>query len=332
MSNGLRSELDGCTVAVNWSTWLSDGLVGPPHADTRTTMSATVRRLRMCRDLSSVGLLRASRDRSGLRTKHPGTKYPGTKYHQNYERGTRHVRGTRASVPNRLDVDAALELLALPAPRAGIFGIEGDGCAGLATDARVADVVQREQRYLVRLRVHPDVLRRPHRKRAHFAERPSRRQTKRLHFGEIRPRRGLLTAQAREPHIVRVERRKERPDLVAGAAVVRARLPETRFRFGSAKIHEVQVPACGELVAIGIGLGEVMYGVEEKDRNGGATLPKHVQDDHVFGLEAARDARPASVAQTLRDHSSGRGHSAVGRRLADHVRISSSAFRTEIGR
>ena len=192
-------------------------------------------------------------------------------------------------------MDAAFELLALQRPERSFVGIERQRRAGLAADARVADgrtAAAAGYRALARSIQTSFVV--------HVAsgltlrsDLPTADETARLRR-DSRRRRGLLDGASPVNHMsYAVERRKERPDLVAGAAGVRARLPETRLRFGGAKVHEVQVPACGELVAIGVGLGEVMHGVEEQDRNVGSNLPQHVQDDHVFGLEAARDARPA---------------------------------------
>src|SRR6516165_3153619 len=61
----------------------------------------------------------------------------------------------------RLYVDAALEFLTLPAARPRVVGIGWHGRTGLATDARVADVIERQKRDPVRLGVLPHVLRRP---------------------------------------------------------------------------------------------------------------------------------------------------------------------------
>ena len=61
----------------------------------------------------------------------------------------------------RLDVNPAFELLALPAARARIVRIERQRRARLAADARVAELVERQQRDVVGLRVLPHVLRRP---------------------------------------------------------------------------------------------------------------------------------------------------------------------------
>ena len=54
------------------------------------------------------------------------------------------------------DVDPAFQFLALPAARAGVGWIERERCARLAADARVAEVVEGQQRDGVLLGVGPD--------------------------------------------------------------------------------------------------------------------------------------------------------------------------------
>src|SRR5450755_2621263 len=47
------------------------------------------------------------------------------------------------------DVDAAFQFAAGPTSRAGIFRIGRKGCAGLAADARIAKIVERQQGNIV---------------------------------------------------------------------------------------------------------------------------------------------------------------------------------------
>src|SRR5262249_54221238 len=94
----------------------------------------------------------------------------------------------------QLDVNAALELLSLPAAGSGIRGIERQRCARLASNARIADLIERQERNGVPGRIVPDLLRRPASQRADLADDLAARQRKRLDFFELRSRRRLLTA------------------------------------------------------------------------------------------------------------------------------------------
>src|SRR6187399_1263573 len=80
-----------------------------------------------------------------------------------------------------LNVDSALELLALPAARARVLRIERQRRARLAADARVAQFVERQQRNVVCLRVRPHVARGPASDRSDPGNRPSG-EIERLHF------------------------------------------------------------------------------------------------------------------------------------------------------
>ena len=55
-------------------------------------------------------------------------------------------------------------------------------------------------------------------------------------------------------------------------------------------VDQVEIPVGGHAVAVVVGLGEVVAGVEEDDGHFRADFADHVHDDHVFGLEAAGDA------------------------------------------
>ena len=64
-----------------------------------------------------------------------------------------------------------------------------------------------------------------------------------------------------------------------------------RFLLGHGQLGEnidqVQPPVPAEAIAIFVGLGKVIAGVEENDRHIADGLADQVDHDHVFGLEAA---------------------------------------------
>src|SRR4051812_13855396 len=75
-----------------------------------------------------------------------------------------------------LHVYPALQLLAAPAAGPVVAGLARQGRARLAADARVPELVERQERDLVRPRVGPDVAGVPVRQRADLAEHLARGQ------------------------------------------------------------------------------------------------------------------------------------------------------------
>src|SRR5688500_1023308 len=123
-------------------------------------------------------------------------------------------------------MNPALQLLTLPAARARIGGVERQRRAGLAADAGVAEIVQRQQRDAVLFRVAPHVLRRPRRERRDALDGPAAGEPERLAFLEIRARHRLIASKRRKPDVVSLEGGKERTHLVPRAARLGAfRLP-----------------------------------------------------------------------------------------------------------
>src|SRR6478609_5632973 len=55
-------------------------------------------------------------------------------------------------------------------------------------------------------------------------------------------------------------------------------------------IHQIQVPCRDHPIAVGVCVVEVIAGVQEQDGNVWYALTQHMQDNHVFSLEAARYA------------------------------------------
>src|SRR5262245_54298836 len=70
----------------------------------------------------------------------------------------------------RLDMYPALQLFARPAARPRVVRVQRKRRAGFAADARVAQLVERQQRDVVILRVLPDVARVPAGDRRHPAD------------------------------------------------------------------------------------------------------------------------------------------------------------------
>ena len=102
--------------------------------------------------------------------------------------------------------------------------------------------------------------------------------------------RRLLAPQSGEPDVVTAKRRKERPDLVPCATGFGALLPESRRRLVGSERHEIQVPARRDLVAVSVGLLEVMHRVQEQDRDVRPHGAQHMQQNDAVRLKARRDA------------------------------------------
>src|SRR5262249_9154382 len=162
------------------------------------------------------------------------------------------------------------------------------------------------------------VLRRPACYRAHLAQHLPGRQRERLDLGEVCARRRLLAAERGEPDVIPFERLEQRAHFVTRAAGVGVGLPQPGTGLGGLQVHEIQLPAAGQLVAVGIRLREVVEGVQEEHGDVGPDLAQHVDEHHAFGLEARRDARLFCRRQLP----GGNAQSVV------HVSISSRARRT----
>ena len=101
-------------------------------------------------------------------------------------------------------------------PERSFDGSSGSVVHGRAADARVALIVEREQRDVVRAGVRPHVGHRPGRERAHLPKDLAVRQRERFDLAEVRPARRLIAAQRREPHVVgRRARRRAAPPCAA---------------------------------------------------------------------------------------------------------------------
>jgi hypothetical protein len=123
-----------------------------------------------------------------------------------------------------------------------------------------------------------------------LANRLAVRQRKRFSLCQIHARRRLIAVTSGEPDVVRVERGKERFDLMFRAAGVGAGPPQSRCRFGGAQVHQAQIPRLREHVAVRVGLLEMVDGIEKQHRNIWALLPQHVEEDDTLRLEAAGHA------------------------------------------
>jgi hypothetical protein len=111
---------------------------------------------------------------------------------------------------------------------------------------------------------------------------------------QVRPRLKLLSSQAREPDVVRLERGEERIDLVASAARLRVLLPEAGAGLLCAQHDDVQPPPGRDLIAVdGTSRQSGVHRVEEEDRRvRGDLLAMQDRSEHdALGLEARGDAR-----------------------------------------
>src|SRR5690349_12212577 len=61
------------------------------------------------------------------------------------------------------------------------------------------------------------------------------------------------------------------------------------------KVRDVQMPRLLHFVAVGVGLLEVIAGIEEKHGNLGLSPAEQIEDDHVLSLKTARDARLTGI-------------------------------------
>src|SRR5580693_6628832 len=100
------------------------------------------------------------------------------------------------SVGPGLDVDAALELLALPPAGPRVRSVEGQRRARLAANARVSGIVERQQRNAVRPGVVPHLPGGPVSERAGLGQRLPGWQLETFDFFQRRARRRLLAPQS----------------------------------------------------------------------------------------------------------------------------------------
>src|SRR5919198_4077076 len=122
-----------------------------------------------------------------------------------------------------VDVDAALELVRPgPAPGPLVLAAGNGARARHAADRRVALVVQRVVRNLVHVDVGLDALGVPVDDGLHLPHPVALRP---LELLRVRARQRLLTADAGDPRVIRLESALERLDLANVAAAIRLRLP-----------------------------------------------------------------------------------------------------------
>src|SRR5580698_1740198 len=111
------------------------------------------------------------------------------------------VRG--AGTPRRtLQMDSALQFFPGPSARARIVRVYRKGGARDTTDARIAVIVQREQRDFVLAQVGPDRLCRPIGQRRDFAQVLAGGELEVVDRQKIGARFGLLSPKARKPGVV----------------------------------------------------------------------------------------------------------------------------------
>jgi hypothetical protein len=116
-------------------------------------------------------------------------------------------------------------------------------------------------------------------------------------FEEFGAAAGLFATEAGEPDFIFADGFEERLDFAEGAAAVGGGLVEDTeggfllgYGFFGEQVGEVEMPVGGDAVAIGVGVGEVVAGVEEEDGDVGAQFEGELEEEDVFGLEAAGEA------------------------------------------
>lgn len=211
-------------------------------------------------------------------------------------------------------MDTALELLAAPAAAARVGSRGRFGGAGFAADGGVALVVECEARDVVLAGVGFDAVPCPVGEDRDLLQRLAGGQAMVFDLLEAGAGRRLLAAQAGEPPGEGFERAHERLDLANLAAlggVDDVEKAEVGFVFGEGcerkRVDEVEIPVTGEAVTIFEERGEVITGLEKEDGDLWKMPAQHVQDDHIFGLEAGGETDVFAVrgAEDLGDEEFG---------------------------
>ena len=199
-------------------------------------------------------------------------------------------------------VDAAFQFRAAPAAGARVGACLRNGGAGLAADAAVAHVVERQVIDFIVGGVLPDLAPGPRGERADFQQHFAAGEFVVLDDLQVLARGRLFAAQAGEPDVILLQGFEKRLDLAQIAALAgigAVQDAELGFLLGDGffrrEILEIQIPGLGHAVAIGVGFGKVVAGIEKQHRNIRHALAQKVEDDHVLGLEAAGEAGRAAI-------------------------------------
>ena len=199
-------------------------------------------------------------------------------------------------------MNAAFQFLAAPTAGTQIVRIVGDRGAWLAADARIAAVVLRQVADLVCGGVFPDLAPSPIGERANFGQRLAGGQAVKFRLLQVFARGRLFAAQSGEPCFVRAQRVQERIDLAELAAfrgIVAIHDAKSGFLRGDRLfwngVDQVEIPFTRNRVAEFVCFGEVISRFEKKHRNRWDTFAEKMQDDHVFGLEAACEASAVRI-------------------------------------
>src|SRR5215217_148839 len=192
-------------------------------------------------------------------------------------------------------MDAAFELVrAGPAPRALLLVETGRARARNAADRTVSNVVQRVVGNLVDLDVRPDPLLVPV---GEGMDLPDAVAVGPLHLGRIGAAGRLVSADAGDPGVVRLEYPQERLHLADVAAAVGIALPQVRpllpvlLRHGDdVRAEQLEPVALDERLTRLVGLSEEQMGVELDDVDVEPELGDHVHERRRLLLPRARQA------------------------------------------
>src|SRR5262245_10811038 len=191
-------------------------------------------------------------------------------------------------------VQAALDLfLTRPAAGARVLAWHHLARAVRASDRRVVPVVQRVVGNLVLANVGPDVVEAPVRQRVRLHE---SELLVPLDLLRVRPRGGLVAADAGDPGVDLAERALQGLDLANRAALVGSALPklvtvQPRLLLEADVVEALELEAVSlrEAVARLVRLREQDVGVEVEDPNPWLDPVQHVEQHRLLLLERARD-------------------------------------------
>ena len=119
-------------------------------------------------------------------------------------------------------MNPALQLFAMPAAGARIFGIERQFGARRAADAGIPLIIERERRNIMSFQVFPNFAIAPHCQRTYFLQLFSAGKFERFDELKVRPRWGLFAAKTGDPRVVGSEAFKQRRHFAKSTAAVRS--------------------------------------------------------------------------------------------------------------
>ncbi len=150
----------------------------------------------------------------------------------------------------------------------------------------------------MRLGVIPNLFPIPIGEETHLPEGLAGGQSVKLDLLEVPARGRLIAPQSGEPNVERLKGAEKRLDLAQLAAARGIGPVENaecrlllRYRLRGEDVDEMQRPFLRHPVTIFVGLREVITGVQKQHGHIRNPRAQQMQDNHIFGLKATRDAR-----------------------------------------